>query len=102
MAIPEGIKQEELLELAYAYSNYVMEYSEKQRFGEPVCIDEYYDHEWQQLQKRNNELQFYELHDALVKLWELEILDDKRFFIAQQVLENQFEIHEYSNKKTYD
>ena len=54
MPIPDDISREELLDLLKAYDKYIQEANDEDRYAEgwyPVCINEFYDNEFQEIKK---------------------------------------------------
>lgn len=50
MPIPEKISKDELMGLLRSYDRYIQDANDEDRYSGgwyPVCIDEYYDNEWQ-------------------------------------------------------
>jgi len=52
MPIPDDIKEDELLALLKAYDEYIQSANDEKRYDTgwmPVCINEFYDNEWQDI-----------------------------------------------------
>jgi hypothetical protein len=54
MPIPDSISKEELMELLNEYDKYIQEANDDDRYADgwmPVCINEFYDNEWNEKKK---------------------------------------------------
>lgn len=45
----EDLSKKELIDLIVAYNDYVIEYFEEHEEGNPVCVSEFFDNEYQEM-----------------------------------------------------